>query len=82
MVQGGRGGGTLFSAFDISIDVKQGYPANSYVFCLLFDRVQDFIVAHVLPSSWAHTPYLAFLVTFILLYTDDVALIAASLGRL
>ena len=76
------GGGAFSAAFDVSIGVKQGYPASPRVFCLFFDRVRDFIAAHAPPSLRAHTPYLALLATFILLYADDVALIAASPERL
>ena len=75
-------GGALFAAFDVNIGVKQGCPASPHVFCLFFDRVRDFIVAHAPPSHRAHTPYLALLATFILLYADDVALIVASWERL
>ena len=62
--------------------VKQGCPASPRVFCLFFDRVQDFIAAHAPPSRRAHTPFLALLATFILLYADDVVLIADSPERL
>ena len=77
-----QGGGAFSAAFDVNIGVKQGYPASPRVFCLFFDRVKDFIAAHAPPSHRVHTPYLALLATFILLYTDDVALIAASTERL
>ena len=75
-------GGAFSAAFDINIGVKQGCPASPRVFCLFFDRVRDFIAAHAPPSRRAHTPYLALLETFILLYADDFALIAASPDRL
>ena len=77
-----RGGGAFSAAFDVNIGVKQGCPASPRVFCLFFDRVRDFIAAHAPPSRRVHTPYLALLATFILLYADDVALIAASPERL
>ena len=76
------GGGVFSAAFDINIEVEQGHPASPCVFCLFFDRVRDFIVAHAPPSHRAHNPYLALLATFILLYADDVALIVASQERL
>ena len=69
-----QGGGGFSAAFDVNIGVKEGCPASPRVFYLFFDRVRDFIAAH--------TPYLALLATFILLYTDDVALIVASPERL
>ena len=62
--------------------VKQGCPASPRVFCLFFDRVRDFIVAHAPPPRRVHTPYLALLASFILLYADNVTLIVASLERL
>ena len=52
------------------------------VFCLFLDRVRDFIATHAPPSRNAHTPFLALLATFILLYTDDLVLIADSAERL
>ena len=76
------GKGLSSAAFDVNIGVKQGCPASPRVFCLFFDRVRHFIAAHAPPSRRAHTPYLALLATFILLYADDVALIAASPERL
>ena len=61
--------------------VKQGCPASPRVFCLL-DRVRDFIAVHAPCSRRAHTPFLALLATFILLYADDLVLIADSAERL
>ena len=75
-------GGSVSAAFDINMGVKQGCPTSPHVFCLFFDRVRDFIAAHAPPSCRAHTPFLALLTTFILLYTDDVVLIADSPERL
>ena len=77
-----RVGGSVSAAFDVNIGVKQGCPASPSVFCLFFDRVQDFIAAHAPPSRRAHTPFLALLATFILLYADDVVLFADSPKRL
>ena len=62
--------------------VKQGCPASPRVFYLFLDRVCDFIAAHAPPSRGAHTPFLALLATFILLYADDLVLIADSAERL
>ena len=62
--------------------LTQGCPASPRVFCLFFDRVRDFIAAHAPPSRHAHTPFLALLTTFILLYANDVVLIADSPERL
>ena len=62
--------------------VKQVCPASPHMFCLFYDRVRDFIAAHALPSRRAHTPFLALLATFILLYADDAVLIADSPERL
>ena len=76
------GGGSISAAFDINMGVKQGYPASPHVFCLFFDRVRDFIAAHAPPSCHAHTHFLALLMIFILLYADDVVLIAGSPERL
>ena len=59
--------------------VKQGCLTSPCMVCLFLDRVQDFIAVHALPSYHAHTPYLALLVTFILLHADGVVLIADSL---
>ena len=50
-------------------------------FLELFDQltsVWDFIAAHTSPSRHTHTPFLALLATFILLYADDLVLIADS----
>ena len=69
-------------AFDINMGVKQGCPASPHVFCLFLDRVHDFIAAHAPPSWRAHTPFLALLATFILLYADDLFLIADFAERL
>ena len=76
------GGGSVSAAFDVNMGVKQGYPASPRMFCLFFDRVQDFIAAHTPPSHLAHIPFLALLTTFILLYADDVVLIADSPERI
>ena len=68
----------MSAAFDVNMGVKQGCPASPRVFCLFLDRVRDFIAAHI-PRSWrAHTPFLALLATLILLYADDLVLIADS----
>ena len=72
----------MSAAFDINMGVKQGCPASPRVFCLFFGRVSDFIAAHAPPSWCAHTPFLALLATFILLYADDIVLIADSAERL
>ena len=77
-----RKGGAFSAVFDVNIGVKQGCSASPRVFCLFFDRFRDFIAAYAPPSHRAHTPYLALLATFILLYADDVALITASPERL
>ena len=73
-----RAGGSISTAFDINIGVKQGCPASPHVFCLFLGRVRDFIAAHAPPSQRAHTLFLALLVTFILLYADDLILITDS----
>ena len=62
--------------FDVNMGVKQGRPSSPCVFCLFLDRVCNFIAVHAPPSQCAHTPFLALLVTFILLYVDDLVLIA------
>ena len=72
----------MSAAFDINIRVKQGCPASPHLFCLFFGRVRGFIAAHALPSHRGHTPYLALLETFVLLYANNVALIAAFPERL
>ena len=72
----------MSAAFDVNMGVKQGCPASPRVFCLFLDRVRDFIAAHAPPSWRAHTPFLALLATFILLYADDLVLIADSAERL
>ena len=72
----------MSAAFDINMGVKQGCPASPHVFCLFLDRVRDFIAVHAPPSRCAHTPFLALLATFILLYADDLVLIADSAERL
>ena len=77
-----RAGGSISTAFDVNIGVKQGCPASPRVFCLFLDRVRDFIAAHAPTSRHAHTPFLALLATFILLYADDLVLIADSAARL
>ena len=71
-------GGSIFTAFDINIGVKQGCPASPRVFYLFLDRVRDFIAVHAPPSRHVHTPFLALLATFILLYADDLVMIADS----
>ena len=69
MVQGGV---SLSTAIDMDIGVKQGCSASPHVFCLFLDRVWDFLSAHTPPSWHAHSSFLALLVTFILLYIDDL----------
>ena len=44
--------------------------------------IQDFIATYDLPLHHVHNPYLALLVTFIFLYTNNVTLIAVSKKRL
>ena len=77
-----RVGGSLSTAFDVNMGVKQGCPASPRVFCLFLDRMRDFLAAHAPPSRYAHTPFLALLATFIVLYADDLVLIADSPERL
>ena len=77
-----RAGGSMSTAFDVNMGVKQGCPASPRVFCLFLDRVRDFIAAHTSPSRRTHTPFLALLATFILLYADDLVLVADSAERL
>ena len=72
----------MSAAFDVSMGVKQGCPDNPYVFYFFFDRVQDFIAMHAPPFQHVHTSFLVFLATFILLYIDDLVLIASSTERL
>ena len=73
-----RVGGSISTAFDVNIGVKQGCPASPCVFCLFLDRMRDFLAAHAPPSWHAHTPFLAFLAMFTLLYMDNLVLIADS----
>ena len=75
-------GGSVSAVFDVNMGVKQGCLASPRVFCLFLDRVRDFIAANAPPSWCAHTPFLALLATFILLYADDLVLIADSAERL
>ena len=75
---GGLGGGSMSTTFDVNMGVKQGCPASPRMFCLFLDRVWYFIAAHTTPSWCTHTPFLALLATFILLYVDDLVLIADS----
>ena len=77
-----RVGGSMSTAFDVNMGVKQGCPASPRVFCLFLDRVRDFIAAHTSPSRRTHTLFLVLLATFILLYADDLVLIADSAERL
>ena len=77
-----RVGGSISTAFDINMGVKQGCPASPRVFCLFLDRVRDFLATHAPPSRHAHTPFLALLAMFILLYADDLVLIADCAERL
>ena len=72
----------MSAAFDINMGVKQGCPANPRVFCSFLYKVHDFIAAHAPPSQRAHTPFLALLAIFILLYADDLVLIADSVEQL
>ena len=70
------------TVFDINMGVKQGRHASPHVFCLFLERVHNFITVHAPPSRHAYTPLLSLLVTFILLYTDDLVLIAYSTEQL
>ena len=74
-------GRAMSAAFDVNMGLQQDCSASSHVFCLFLDRVQDFIVAHIPSSQHVHTPFLALLATFILLYADDLVLIAGSPER-
>ena len=69
-------GGSMSTAFDVNMGVKQGCPASPRVFCPFLDRVRNFIATYTSPSQHVHTPFLALLATFILLYADDLVLIA------
>ena len=75
-------GGFMSTAFDVNMGVKQGCPASPHVFFQFLDGVWDFIAAHIPSSQCVHTPFLALLATLILLYADDLVLIADSLERL
>ena len=72
----------MSTAFDANMGVKQGCHTSHHMFCLFIDRAQDFISVHTPPNWYAHTLFLALLVTFILLYAHDLALIADSLESL
>ena len=75
-------GGSMSSAFEVNMGVKQGYPASPHVFCLFLNKAQDFTAAHISPSWHAYTLFLALLMTFILLYADDLVLIASFAEQL
>ena len=77
-----RSGGHASASFAVNVGVKQGCPASPRVFTLFFDRVRDFIASHAPPGRRAHAPYLAMLASFILLYADDVVLLADTPERL
>ena len=68
----------MSTVFDVNMGVKQDCPASPHVFCLFLDRVCDFVAAHAPPSWHVNTLFLALLVNFILLYADDLVLIADS----
>ena len=58
--------------------VKQGCPASPRVFCLFLDRVRTLLLRMPHPLSMRILHSLALLATFILLYADDLVLIADS----
>ena len=66
------------AAFGINMGMKQDCSASPYVFFLFFDRVCNFIAAYTPPYWYVHTIFLALLATFILLYGDNIVLIADS----
>ena len=70
--------GSMSTAFEVNMGLKQGCPASPCVFCLFLDTVLGFITVHASPFQHAHTLFLVLLVTFILLYADDLVLIADS----
>ena len=72
----------MSTAFDVNIGVKQGCPASHHVFCPFLNKVWDLITAQALPFQHTHTLFLAFLANFILLYADDLVLIADSAKQL
>ena len=64
----------MFSAFDVNMGVKQGFPTSPGVFYLFLNRLWDFIAAHTPPSWHVHTLFLV--------YADDLVLIVDSLEQL
>lgn len=77
-----RANGELSAAFPVNSGVKQGCPASPLLFSMYFDRAHQYLLDHAPARLRARAPYLAMLATIILLYADDVALLASSPERL
>ena len=70
--------GGLSPQFPTQVGVKQGCPASPVLFSLFFDRVVDFLQDNAPLHLRSATPLLAGLGTFVLLYADDLVLLAAG----
>ena len=68
--------------FPTTIGVKQGCPTSPLLFSLFFDRVSAYLKEHAPSRLRTHTPLLAALATFLLLYADDLVLLAPDSARM
>ena len=77
-----RVGSSHSAPFPVTQGVKQGCPMSPCLFSLFFDRVSAYLLEHAPGRTRLHCPYLTALTLCILLYADDVVLLATSAVQL
>ena len=77
-----RVGSSRSAPFPVTQGVKQGCPMSPCLFSLFFDRVSAYLLEHAPGRTRLHCPYLTALTLCILLYADDVVLLATSAVQL
>ena len=77
-----RVGSAHSEPFPVTIGVKQGCPMSPCLFSLFFDRVSAYLQEHAPGRTRLRCPYLTALIICILLYADDVVLLASAPAQL
>ena len=77
-----RAAGSRSPPFPTQVGVKQGCPSSPVLFSLFIDRVVEYLCDNAPLHLRTSTPLLAGLATFVLLYADDLVLLAYGARQL